>query len=298
MENLKIGNKVYIPTPSHGFVEARVVNIKNEDNKIKSVSLKYIDDFIKETYGNDEVVYMNSNLQKIKTKLENEDRPFYWKFQNKKEFPKWVTETFMKYNTCNEVKKNSKFDFMPQQKFIRDYLQNNSPYRGLLLYHGLGIGKTCAAVAASENLKDTRNIIIFLPASIKNNFIKEIKYCGSPDYKSLDGNKLIESKYSFISYNASNVVKQIEALGSLDNKVIIVDEAHRLATIMVNGLNGMGKQGYEIYKHLLESKNSKILFLTGTPLVNTPFEITILFNILRGPIELIIFKINREYNCA
>jgi superfamily II DNA or RNA helicase len=34
------------------------------------------------------------------------------------------------------------------------------------------------------------------------------------------------------------------------------------------------------------------VFLTGTPLVNTPFEVAILFNILRGPLEIIIFKIN------
>ena len=111
-------------------------------------------------------------------------------------------------------------------------------------------------------------------------------------YKTGDGNKLIEDTYSFITYNSSNVVKQIEAIGSLDNKVIIVDEVHNLATLMVNGLRGAGKQGYEIYKFLFEAINSKIIFLTGTPLVNTPFEIAILFNILRGPIEIIIFRIS------
>ena len=300
--NFEIGNKVYVPTPSHGFVEAKIVNIvkSNNNKEIKSISLKYVDDFIKETYGTDEVLYMESNIQKIVPKSKNLSRPFVWMAQNNKDFPEWVTETYMKYSSCGKSKNgknNTKdvvgFDFLPRQKFIRDYLGHTSPYRGLLLYHGLGTGKTCAAVAVSENLKDTRNVVILLPASLKTNFIqKGLKECGNIAYKTSDGNKLIENAYNFISYNSATVVKQIDSLGSLNNKVIIVDEAHNLATLMVNGLRGAGKQGYEIYKYLFEAKNSKLVFLTGTPLVNTPFEIAILFNLLRGPIEIIIFKIN------
>ena len=296
--NFEIGNKVYVPTPSHGFVEAKIVNIVKNKNEINSISIKYVDDFIKETYGTDEVLYTNSNIQKIVSKTKNVSRPFVWMAINRKEFPEWVTETYMKYSSCNlknNITKNLKdnsFDFLPRQKFIRDYLGHNSPYRGLLLYHGLGTGKTCAAVAVSENLKDTRNIVILLPKSIRDNFKKGVKECGDSKYKTINGNKLIENTYSFITYNSATVVKQIEAVGSLNNKVIIVDEAHNLATLMVNGLRGTGKQGYDIYKSLFEAKNSKIVFLTGTPLVNTPFEIAILFNILRGPLEVIIFKIN------
>jgi len=106
------------------------------------------------------------------------------------------------------------------------------------------------------------------------------------------GDKLIKDKYTFVTYNSVTAVKQIEDIGSLNNKVIIVDEVHNLATRMVNGLRGTGKQGYELYKHLFNAKNSKIVFLTGTPLVNTPFEIAVLFNILRGPIEVIAFRIS------
>ena len=61
---------------------------------------------------------------------------------------------------------------------------------------------------------------------------------------------------------------------------------------MVNGLRGASKNGFEIYKKLLEAKNTKIIFLTGTPIVNTPFEVALLFNILRGPLEIIMFRIN------
>ena len=296
--NFEIGNNVYVETPSHGFVEANIVNInKNKNNKIESVSIKYKDDFIKKTYGNNEVIYNGSNIKKIVSSDKN--RPFYWMFQNRKDFPEWVTKTFMKYDSCkknNKIKKNNKdksFSFLPRQQFIRDYLGHTSPYRGLLLYHGLGSGKTCASIAVSENLKDTRNIVIMLPASLIDNFKSDgLKKCGNKSYQTLNGNKIINEKYTFVSYNSSTAVKQIEDIGSLNNKVIIVDEVHNLATRMVNGLSGSGKQGYDLYKYLFDAKNSKIVFLTGTPLVNTPFEIAVLFNILRGPIEVIVFRIS------
>ena len=153
-------------------------NSNTANNKIKSISVKYTDDFIKETYGDDDVVYMESNIQKIVIGNGNGNRPFFWMFQNRKDFPNWVTETFMKYNSCDKsknIKNSNKFEYSPAQKFIRDYLGHASPYRGLLLYHGLGTGKTCASIAVSENLKDNRNVVIFLPASLEGNFKKRIK---------------------------------------------------------------------------------------------------------------------------
>ena len=35
-----------------------------------------------------------------------------------------------------------------------------TPYRGLLLYHGLGSGKTCTSIAIAEGMKDSKSIII------------------------------------------------------------------------------------------------------------------------------------------
>ena len=289
IKEFKKGAKVFVITPSHGFVEAKITSIDKD-----SIGIKYVDEFIIDTYGDDEIIYTGSDIEKIYKSPSN--RPFYWMFQNRKEFPEWVTKTFKQYSICDKKKKNKKekFEFLPRQKFIRDYLSHESPYRGLLLYHGLGTGKTCGAVAVSENLKDERNIIIMLPASLKDNFReKGIKKCGDKKYSEEGGDKLIDEKYTFITYNSSNVVKQIESLGNLNNKVIIVDEAHNLATMMVNGLKGMGKQGLDVYNHLLNSKNTKIVFLTGTPLVNTPFEIAILFNILRGLLEFVVFRIDQ-----
>lgn len=43
---------------------------------------------------------------------------------------------------------------------------------------------------------------------------------------------------------------------------------------------------------LMNAKDLKIIALTGTPIINDPFELAILFNVLRGFIEVVYFRIN------
>ena len=42
---------------------------------------------------------------------------------------------------------------LTHQKIVRDYINLYTPYRGLLLYHGLGSGKTCSSISIAEGLK-------------------------------------------------------------------------------------------------------------------------------------------------
>jgi hypothetical protein len=66
------------------------------------------------------------------------------------------------------------------QEFVRDYIQRNSPYRGVLVYHGLGSGKTCTSIAAVEALYNAgqKPVYIFTPASLSSNYKEEIMKCG------------------------------------------------------------------------------------------------------------------------
>ena len=66
------------------------------------------------------------------------------------------------------------------QEFIRDYIQRASPYRGVLVYHGLGSGKTCSSIAGMEALyqKGQSPIYVFTPASLETNYREDIKKCG------------------------------------------------------------------------------------------------------------------------
>ena len=98
----------------------------------------------------------------------------------------------------------------------------------------------------AQNLKKERNIVVMLPASLRSNFIyKGLLFCGDPSYK--NDKAKITQKYSFISYNASNTLAQLKRLGSLDNKVIIIEEVHNLISKIISGINGTSKQGLEIY---------------------------------------------------
>jgi len=92
-----------------------------------------------------------------------------------------VTGEFDK-NACAklESKSDEAVEAFQYQQFIREYIRNASPYRGVLVYHGLGSGKTCTAVAAAEALYGTSNkkIIVMTPFSLRGNFMSEISFCG------------------------------------------------------------------------------------------------------------------------
>ena len=47
-----------------------------------------------------------------------------------------------------------------------------------------------------------------------------------------------------------------------------------------------------LYDYLMTAKNARLVFLSGTPIINYPNEIGILLNMLRGYIHTWTFKIN------
>ena len=78
---------------------------------------------------------------------------------------------------------NAQFTLLTHQKIVRDYLNLYTPYRGLLLYHGLGSGKTCSSIAIAEGMKSDKQIIVMTPASLRMNYLQELKNCGDTIYK-------------------------------------------------------------------------------------------------------------------
>ncbi len=72
---------------------------------------------------------------------------------------------------------NAEFELAPHQLFVRNFLSFNTPYNSLLLYHGLGTGKTCSAITVSEEMRDymkqmgiTQRIIIVASPNVQENF--------------------------------------------------------------------------------------------------------------------------------
>ena len=86
--------------------------------------------------------------------------------------------------SCDTIgKTNTDFSLLTHQKIVRDYMNLYTPYRGLLLYHGLGSGKTCTSIAIAEGMKDSKCVIIMTPASLQANYREELKKCGDLLYK-------------------------------------------------------------------------------------------------------------------
>lgn len=292
------------------------------------------------------------------------------------------------------------------QEFIREYMRLEAPSRGILVYHGLGSGKTCSAIGAAEALYGSgdagisdsagasakpRKIIVLTPTSLQENFINEVSFCGFRHYRvqnhwvkfpimRLDGTldmgvvclaksvleipdnyidtlKIQEDKSKAVIWvpdfdktpnfdglsptDQDQIKKQIrqtiknriEFIGytgltrqnlldfamndptHFDNAVIVIDEVHNLTRLMRGRLEKYlvpkrdkkgeitgfyepvttkkwepkfphkekhYERGFLLYRLLAEARNSKIVALSGTPIVNYPEEVGILANILRG----------------
>ena len=122
---------------------------------------------------------------------------------NNKSFPDFVTE-FSRGVTENPRKplkiwKHDQFvdiNPFPHQKFVSDFLNDNSPYRGLLLYHGLGSGKSGASIMTAEGFRNKR-LVIMLPKSIRKNYEDEIATFGDITYRK-------QYHWCFIPVNLTN----------------------------------------------------------------------------------------------
>ena len=109
---------------------------------------------------------------------------------NRKTFADYITRIFLKYRKLDGTDDDEGVDkclqagqktreLLPYQKLIRDYLQIETPYRGVLVYHGLGSGKTYSAIGVAESLLSNKNVYVMLPASLQSNFRQENHYASA-----------------------------------------------------------------------------------------------------------------------
>ena len=85
-----------------------------------------------------------------------------------------------KKSNINTYCKPKEFTLQPPQMFLPSYINHETPYKSILVYHKIGAGKTCAAIQIAERWKKTKRIIFVLPASLKGNLKSELRgYCGN-----------------------------------------------------------------------------------------------------------------------
>jgi hypothetical protein len=269
--------------------------------------------------------------------------------------------------TCDSIGNtgDNEVSLLTHQKIVRDYINLYTPYRGLLLFHGLGSGKTLSSISIAEGMKTYKKVIVMTPKSLRAGYIEELKKAGDPLYKanqywewisidtnthavdtlssvlsipvdyinrkkgawlvnakheesnynsltpsqkkSLDDqlNEMISTKYQFINYNGIRrdkfrVMTDNFERNIFDNAVVIIDEAHNFVSRIVNKLSkekeiSFDKTGKKekvsiflslvMYEMLLRAENCRVVLLSGTPIINYPNELGIMFNILRGYIK-------------
>ncbi len=158
-----------------------------------------------------------------------------------------------------------------------------SPNRGMFLIASAGSGKTLTAIAIAEHLKKYKEVLVIAPKSLHDN----MRHSFDMYSKSVDKNR-----YRFISSNAGNMIDKLETTTDeltgvdvkslrLDNKLIIVDEAHNALNAMSNG----SRQASALYDMLMKAKNCRILLMTASPIINNIYEAAIALNICKGPIR-------------
>ena len=151
----------------------------------------------------------NSNeeaLQTIMQAIEDEsflyptldDPEFNIKIAEKREFAD-TTYDGKVYDSMQKIKEyankmcNADFELSPHQLFVRNFLSIQTPYNSLLLYHGLGTGKTCSAITICEEMRDylinigmssAKKIIIVASPNVQQNFKLQL----------FDPNKLTKKK--------------------------------------------------------------------------------------------------------
>ena len=144
------------------------------------------------------------------------------------------------------------FELGNHQKFLKNFMNKNTPYRGILIFHGVGVGKTCTAVTISSSFidlykKEDKKIICLVSKNIQPNWMNTIydptkgdNQCNGETFQSIIHNidmkvntsgkvkKLIKEYYEFYGYQQfSNKVKKLIEMKTGPNVNKTVEEIEK-----------------------------------------------------------------------
>ena len=245
-----------------------------------------------------------------------DDPDFASKIAHMKEFNIHKIPEYPEIKTVNDFDNMSDklcgiFEKSYYQHFISQYISYRTPYRSLLLYHGVGVGKTCSAITLAESFLIPHNtfqepkIWVIMPHALKGSFKNQIfdidnhtfenlaNQCTGDTYIKLlnisktsfaDHNKLllnikklIKTRYRLFTYDAFTKFVQGENAGKIvKDKIIIVDEAHN-----IRSTNKEDKDVLIALKQVLRNGvNNRLVLLSATPMYNEPRDILDLFELM------------------
>ena len=151
-----INKEVYVSKKSRNSENNKLLDFENQDR---------ID--LLEHPKNKEYLYPTLN-----------DPNFNIKIAQKKEFNDTKYDgTIYDIEKNAEILSNAEYELSPHQAFVRNFMSFQTPYNSLLLFHGLGSGKTCGAIGVCEEMRDylkqmgiSKPIIIVASPNVQDNF--------------------------------------------------------------------------------------------------------------------------------
>lgn len=170
----------------------------------------------------------------------NNDKDFIYNISRRLEFYHLkslfnITELSRKCPT-NNVKTSDPFNFelTNNQQFLKNFMNSKTPYKGLVIFHGVGVGKTCSAVNISRSYRDifykkNKKIICLVPKNIRGGWENTIydpskgtQQCSGDSFEDVivkdkkgnigkrDVKNLIREHYDFYGYLAfANSVEKL-----------------------------------------------------------------------------------------
>lgn len=218
--------------------------------------------------------------------------------QNGRIFPNWIMKNFKKYvlpeivrkegeDPCRDTGATDKVT--TYQEFIGKYLDYRSPFKEMLVYHGVGAGKTVSVINVYNilyNYTPKWNIFLLMPAALHDDpWLKDLKnWLSKENYEDRFKNLI------FIHYDSPfadrDFLEKVKKADSSKQSLFVIDEAHRFINNVYNNISSKkGKRAQVIYDYIQQEKkensNVRIMLLSATPAVNNPFEFALIFNLLR-----------------
>lgn len=274
---------------------------KKEDSKLKNkLKFKELRDYIKTKYDNEEYVWE-------KIKLENK---------------------CLDNGNKKDKKENEIIEYNKTQKFIIDFFKPESPYKGILLWHSVGTGKTCSAIAcASSSFEKEKYTILWVTrTTLKEDIWKNmfVQICNSILVREIElglimpkdlkeRKKLLSDcwidpisykQFSNLLLNKNKTLSNllIKKNGTKDilrKTLIIIDEAHKLYS---NDLSDQEKPNVDVMENLIKKsydvsgKNScKLLLMSATPFTDSPIDFFRLMNLFAEKKEEMITTNKEEF---
>lgn len=150
--------------------------------------------------------------------------------------------------------------FKEHQQKVIDYIKHpTEEMNGLLIFHGIGTGKTLLSLGIAQVYSDTHKIYFISPSSLVQNFKKEVDKFG------------IEFRDNVVFTTHTKFTNKIKQDGPAfaKNSIIIIDEAHKYAQAIIGSNTSLLMTATAIA--------AKVFLLTATPISNYPIEFATLY---------------------